>query len=73
MQECLRMRDKLAVLVTVLSAIIAVVSASTMRDHVRVVEIIGLFGSGMGTGAGIAAIVARRRLSAARASRTWRW
>jgi hypothetical protein len=57
------MRDKLPVLVTVLSAIVAVVSASTMRDHVRVVEIIGLFGSGLGTGAGIAATVARRRLS----------
>ncbi len=55
------MRDRLAVLVTALSAIIAIVSALQMRDHVRVVEIIGLFASGAGTGAGIAAAVVGRK------------
>jgi len=55
------MRDMPAVLVTALSAIIAVVSALQMRDHVRLVEIIGLFASGVGTGAGIAATVAARK------------
>jgi hypothetical protein len=55
------MRDRLAVLVTAFSAIIAVVSALQMRDHVRVVEIIGLFASGAGTGAGIAAAILGRK------------
>jgi hypothetical protein len=55
------MRDRLAVLVTALSAIIAVLSALQMRDHVRTVEIIGLFASGAGTGAGIAATVVGRK------------
>ena len=55
------MRETPAVLVTALSAIIAVVSALQMRDHVRLVEIIGLFASGVGTGAGIAATVAARK------------
>ena len=60
------MREKLEIMVLVLSALIAVVSAVSMRDHVRLVEIVGLFGSGMGTGAGIAAMVVRRRLQAER-------
>ena len=55
------MRDMRAVLVTALSAIIAIVSALQMRDHVRLVEIIGLFASGAGTGAGIAATIAGRK------------
>jgi len=55
------MRDRLAVLVTALSAIIAVLSALQMRDHVRMVEIIGLFASGAGTGACIAATVVGRK------------
>ena len=56
------MRDMRAILVTALSAIIAVLSALQMRDHVRLVEIIGLFASGAGTGAGIAAtIIGRKR------------
>ena len=55
------MREKLEIMVLVLSALIAVVSAVSMRDHVRLVEIVGLFGSGMGTGAAIASTVARRR------------
>ena len=46
---------------TALSAIIAIISALQMRDHVRLVEIIGLFASGAGTGAGIAAIVVGRK------------
>ena len=63
------MRDRLAVLVTALSAFIAVVSALQMRDHVRVVEIIGLFASGAGTGAGITATAVgrKRRIEAAAA------
>ena len=55
------MRDIRAVLVTALSAIIALISALQMRDHVRLVEIIGLFASGVGTGAGIAVTVAGRK------------
>ena len=54
------MSDTRAVLVTALSAIIAIISALQMRDHVRLVEIIGLFASGVGTGAGIAAAIAGR-------------
>ena len=42
------MRDMRAALVTALSAIIAIVSALQMRDHVRLVEISGLFASGAG-------------------------
>jgi hypothetical protein len=60
------MRGKLEIMVLVLSALLAVVSAVSMRDHVRLVEIVGLFGSGVGTGAGIAALVAGRRHRAAR-------
>jgi len=55
------MRDMRAALVTALSAVIAVVSALQMRDHVRLVEIIGLFASGAGTGAGIAAMIVSRK------------
>ena len=55
------MSDTRAVLVTALSAIIAIISALQMRDHVRLVEIIGLFASGVGTGAGIAAAIASRK------------
>jgi hypothetical protein len=55
------MSDTRAVLVTALSAIIAIISALQMRDHVRLVEIIGLFASGVGTGAGIAAAIAGRK------------
>ena len=55
------MRDLRPVLVTALSAIVAVVSALSMRDHVRLVEIVGLFASGAGTGAGIAATIAGRK------------
>ena len=62
------MREMRAVLVTALSAIIAVISAVQMRDHVRLVEIIGLFASGVGTGAGIAATVAGRKRRGERAA-----
>ena len=55
------MRDKLAVIVTALSAVIAVLSALQMREHVRLVEIIGLFASGAGTGAGVATTVISRK------------
>ena len=56
-----KMRQKLEIMVLVLSSLLAIVSAVSMRDHVRLVEIVGLFGSGAGTGAGIAALVAGRR------------
>jgi hypothetical protein len=55
------MRDLRPVLLTALSAIVAVMAALSMRDHVRLVEIIGLFASGAGTGAGIASTIAGRR------------
>ena len=53
-----------AVIVTMISAVIAIVSALGMREHVRLVEIVTLFASGVGTGAGIAATVAARRRQA---------
>ena len=61
------MSDTRAVVVAVLSAIIAIISALQMRDHVRLVEIIGLFASGVGTGAGIAAAIAGRKRRGERA------
>ena len=61
------MSDTRAVVVAVLSAIIAIISALQMRDHVRLVEIIGLFASGVGTGAGIAAAIAGRKRRSERA------
>ena len=57
-----RVQKRLTVMATVLSAIIAIISAVEMRDHVRLVEIIALFGSGAGTGAALAATLVRRKL-----------
>lgn len=55
------MREKLSVVSTVVGVLSAVASALAMRDHVRLVEIVGLFASGVGTGAGIAVAMAGRR------------
>ena len=55
------MRDKLAVLSTVLGAILTFWAALLMRDHVRMVEILTLFFGGFGAGAGVASLVAARR------------
>ena len=62
------MREKLSLLVTFLGLLSAVISAMSMRDHVRMVEIVGLFASGVGSGAGItAALVNRKRAGRAAA------
>jgi hypothetical protein len=53
-------RERLSIAATVLSASTAILSALAMRDHLRLVEILGLFASGAGTGAGIAFLVASR-------------
>jgi hypothetical protein len=55
------MREKLALLSTILGAAISLASALAMQDHVRLVEIIGLFFGGFGSGAGFAVMVATRR------------
>ena len=55
------MREHLSTIAFVLSVLTAGVSALAMRDHVRVVEIVGLFASGIGTGASIVAEVVRQR------------
>jgi len=54
------MKQKLSILVTVLGALASLLSAAAMRDHVRLVEIVGLFASGAGTGAGLAALFLTR-------------
>jgi hypothetical protein len=56
------MRGKLPYVVLAASAFVAVFSALGMNDRVRVVDIILLFGSGVGTGAGIVATVVQERL-----------
>lgn len=50
------MRSKFQVAATLIGAIVSLMSALSMADHVRLVEIIGLFFGGMGTGAGLAAL-----------------
>ena len=56
---------RLSTAATVIGAILSLFSAFTMRDHVRLVEIIELFFGGIGTGAGIAGLIAQRRRAAA--------
>jgi hypothetical protein len=53
---------------TILGAIVSVLSAFSMRDHVRLVEIVSLFFGGVGTGAGLASVI-RQRVQAADSSR----
>ena len=55
------MRDKLAVLSTVLGAVLTLWAALLMQDHVRMVEILTLFFGGFGAGAGVASLVAANR------------
>ena len=55
------MREKLAVFAAILGAVVSLVSALAMLDHVRLVEILGLFFGGFGSGAGVAQLVATRR------------
>jgi hypothetical protein len=59
------MKQKLPILVTVLGALTSILSAAAMRDHVRLVEIVGLFASGASTGAGIAMLLLTRARTAA--------
>jgi hypothetical protein len=55
------MREKLAVFSAILGAVVSLVSAVAMLDHVRLVEILGLFFGGFGSGAGVAQLVGARR------------
>jgi hypothetical protein len=63
------MRDKLAALSTILGTLLAIASAAAMRDHIRLVEIVSLFFGGFGAGAGVALLVANRRLQRLAAER----
>lgn len=56
--------QRLGAVVTVASALVALASAVGMRDRVRLVDVLMLFVGGVGTGAGVAELVARRRLAA---------
>ena len=47
------MRDTLAIISTVVGAVLALTGALLMRDHVRLVEIVTLFGGAFGAGAGV--------------------
>jgi len=51
---------RLSTVATVLGAVLSLFSALSMRDHVRLVEIIELFFGGLGTGAGLASLIAAR-------------
>lgn len=54
-------RLRLQVVGAVLSVVVALSSALSMRDHVRLVDILTLFAGGMGTGVTIAQIAAATR------------
>jgi hypothetical protein len=56
--------QRYSTLATVLGAFLALFSAISMRDHVRLVEIIELFFGGLGTGAGLVNLVRQRAQSA---------
>lgn len=62
------MRERLPTIATTFGAVISLVAALSMRDHVRLVDIIALFFGGVGTGAGVVGLVVARR--AARAARS---
>jgi hypothetical protein len=55
------MREKMAVFCTILGAGVSLASALAMQDHVRLVEILGLFFGAFGSGASVAMLVATRR------------
>jgi hypothetical protein len=63
------MREKWSIVGTVCGVIVALLSAATMRDHVRLVEIVSLFASGVATGASITALLVGRARAAGRAMR----
>ena len=52
--------------VLVVGVLCSILSALAMRDHVRLVDIVGLFASGVGTGAGIVAAIVQQRARHAR-------
>jgi hypothetical protein len=54
------MRQKWSIVATVLGVLTALMSAATMRDHVRLVEIVTLFASGVATGASLTALLVGR-------------
>lgn len=55
------MRERLPTIATTFGAVISLVAALSMRDHVRLVDIIALFFGGVGTGAGVVGLVVARR------------
>jgi hypothetical protein len=61
-------RRRLATVSTVLGALLSLFSAFMMRDHVRLVEIVELFFGGVGTGAGLAGLLAQHRRATADSS-----
>ena len=65
-----RVVTRLAILATVISAATAVVDAVANRDQMRLVDALALFFGGAGTGAGVAVLVASRRLDRGARPRT---
>ncbi|MCY7377857.1 MAG: hypothetical protein LH467_00775 [Gemmatimonadaceae bacterium] len=60
------MRQKWTIVATAGGVLTAVAAALAMRDHVRLVEIVSLFASGVATGAGMTSLLAGRARSAVR-------
>jgi hypothetical protein len=56
---------RLSAAATLFGAILSLFSAFSMRDHVRLVEIIELFFGGIGTGAGLACLIVQRKRATA--------
>ena len=54
-------RPRLELVGALLSLIIAALGAWTMRDRIRAVDIVTLFGGGMGAGAGLVAAIIKLR------------
>jgi hypothetical protein len=52
--------QRFSAIATALGALVSLMSAFSMRDHVRLVEIVTLFFGGVGTGAGIASHLKER-------------
>jgi hypothetical protein len=53
-------RRRFSTAATILGALLSIFSALSMRDHVRLVEIVELFFGGVGTGAGLVSLLAQR-------------
>jgi hypothetical protein len=60
------MRERWSIVGTICGVLAALLSAAAMRDHVRVVEIVSLFASGVATGASITALLVGRGRAATR-------